>query len=255
MHLLETFLLTAFEFMCIIISNIVDKLYILFQKEVNMNYSELIINKFIKNVESLIEEEGKNVKAYEKAVGLSNGTINKWKNGTVPALESVYKIAEYHKLSIDDLIGRKIDDKMIDDNKILQILDNNNSNKFIKLANNTSSGSNSPLNKYVDWKLSNLERINFKSLKKSNELYNADITCLEGYNFFDTEKNIDYYLICKYDSNPCELTRQIYFCWCNPAYKLTIIASNSNDIISLFDYLHEKYSDISGKYFLANNKR
>lgn len=219
-----------------------------------MNYSELIINSFVKNVEALIEKEGKNVKAYEKTIGLSNGIINKWKNGTVPALESVYKIAEYHKLSIDDLIGRKIDYKMIDNN-IFQNHDDNNSNKFIKLSNNIYSGSDSPLNKYVDWKLSDLKRINFKSLKKSNELYNADTTCLEGYNFFDTENNIDYYLICEYESNPCELTRKIYYCWCNPAYKLTVISKNSNDILSLFDYLHEKFSDISGRRFLANNQR
>ncbi|MCH5320786.1 MAG: helix-turn-helix transcriptional regulator [Eubacterium sp.] len=221
-----------------------------------MIYAELIINNFVKNVESLIEEEGKNVKAYEKAIGLSNGIINKWKKGTVPALESVYKIAEYHKLSIDDLIGRRIDYKMIDDNKILQNHDDNNSNKFIKLSNNIDSDNDSPLNKYVDWSLSNLERINFKSLKKSNELYNADTTCLEGYNFFDAEYNIDYYLICMYESNPCELPRKIYYCWCcNPAYKLTVISKNSDKAIDIFDYLHEKYSDISGRRFLANNQR
>lgn len=140
-------------------------------------------------------------------------------------------------MSIDELIGRKND---------------------FELSNNLnfdSNFNNSPINKHVDWKLSDLNKIDFKTLKQSNELYNTDTKYLEGYNYFDAEKNIDYYLICRYESNPCELNREIPYCWCNPAYKLTVISKNSNDIMFLFDYLHDKYSNISGQCFLANNQR
>ena len=51
------------------------------------------------------------LKKFADAIGKSENTVNKWRNGTqVPALDTVVRIAEELRVSIDFLIGRT--DKM-----------------------------------------------------------------------------------------------------------------------------------------------
>lgn len=50
----------------------------------------------------------KNIKpnALTKALGLSNATATKWKNGGIPNGETLLKIADYFDVSVDYLLGR-----------------------------------------------------------------------------------------------------------------------------------------------------
>lgn len=41
-----------------------------------------------------------------KSKGLNNSSITKWKNGSIPKIESLKIIAEHFKVSIDYLVGR-----------------------------------------------------------------------------------------------------------------------------------------------------
>ena len=42
-------------------------------------------------------------------VGVSRQTIQKWKNGAIPALDKAVKVAEYFGISLDDVYGTKVD--------------------------------------------------------------------------------------------------------------------------------------------------
>lgn len=46
-----------------------------------------------------------------KKIGVSHGTVTAWKQGTLPNIETMIKIAEYFDCSIDYLIGRTAERK------------------------------------------------------------------------------------------------------------------------------------------------
>jgi transcriptional regulator with XRE-family HTH domain len=41
-----------------------------------------------------------------RSIGVSSATCTKWKNGTIPNGETLLKLADYFKVSIDYLLGR-----------------------------------------------------------------------------------------------------------------------------------------------------
>lgn len=44
--------------------------------------------------------------AVAKSIGASNATCTKWKNGSIPNGETLFKLADYFNCSIDYLLGR-----------------------------------------------------------------------------------------------------------------------------------------------------
>lgn len=63
-----------------------------------MNFWEQLCN--------LCQNKGVKPNTVAKAVGLSNATTTKWKNGAIPNGEALIKIADYFDCSVDYLLGR-----------------------------------------------------------------------------------------------------------------------------------------------------
>lgn len=56
------------------------------------------------NIRALCKERKTSLFALEKAVGLGNGTIGKWKDAS-PRLDSLKRVADYFGVTVDDLLG------------------------------------------------------------------------------------------------------------------------------------------------------
>lgn len=62
-----------------------------------------------KNLRIQREQEGLSQKKLAEAIGVSHQNINRWESGAViPSIEFCVKLADYYKISLDELIGRKI---------------------------------------------------------------------------------------------------------------------------------------------------
>lgn len=57
----------------------------------------------IKNIQQLCKKRGISIYALEKAVGLGNGTIGKWKK-TSPRIDSLHRVANYFDVTVDALL-------------------------------------------------------------------------------------------------------------------------------------------------------
>lgn len=66
-----------------------------------------IISDFYKRLRDLCEQNGMTVNELAAALGLSSGSPTAWKNGTVPRVKTIERIAEYFGVSSDSLIGQK----------------------------------------------------------------------------------------------------------------------------------------------------
>ncbi|MGM9936452.1 MAG: helix-turn-helix domain-containing protein, partial [Candidatus Ornithomonoglobus sp.] len=55
----------------------------------------------------LCEKSGTKPNPLAKELGISSGSITKWKNGGIPNGETLIKIADYFNCSIDYLLGRE----------------------------------------------------------------------------------------------------------------------------------------------------
>lgn len=53
-------------------------------------------------------------------LGISSGSITKWKNGTLPRGETLSKLASYFGVSVDYLLGKEVD-QTSDDQKIKEL--------------------------------------------------------------------------------------------------------------------------------------
>lgn len=65
------------------------------------------ISDFYKRLRDLCEQNGMTVNELAAALGLSSGSPTAWKNGTVPRVKTIERIAEYFGVSSDTLIGQK----------------------------------------------------------------------------------------------------------------------------------------------------
>lgn len=61
-----------------------------------------------KKIKTLCDEKGISVTALEKEVGLSNGSIGKWK-GSVPKVDSLKLVADYFEVTVDYLLKNTLD--------------------------------------------------------------------------------------------------------------------------------------------------
>ena len=62
-----------------------------------------------KNLRLQREQEGLSQKKLAEEIGVSHQNINRWENGKViPSIDFCVKLADYYKISLDELIGRKI---------------------------------------------------------------------------------------------------------------------------------------------------
>lgn len=57
----------------------------------------------IKNIQRLCEQNNMNFAKLEKAVGLGNGVIAKWKDGN-PRVDRLKLVADYFCVTVDDLL-------------------------------------------------------------------------------------------------------------------------------------------------------
>lgn len=57
------------------------------------------------NIKRLCSESGTTIAAVERACGIANGTIGKWRDSTnTPRLSSVKAVADYFGIAVDELI-------------------------------------------------------------------------------------------------------------------------------------------------------
>ena len=55
----------------------------------------------------LCRENGKKITPVIRELGLSTGGIARWRNGSSPDGDTLYKVAEYFDVSVDYLLGRE----------------------------------------------------------------------------------------------------------------------------------------------------
>lgn len=61
------------------------------------------------NIKKLFESTGMGVDPFEKAIGVSQGTIKNIRNGrNLPSADCLIKVANYFKISLDELLEREI---------------------------------------------------------------------------------------------------------------------------------------------------
>ncbi len=57
-----------------------------------------------KNIADLCKKSGISIAGLEKAIGLGNGTIGRWRESS-PSISSVKAVADYFGVLVDDLIS------------------------------------------------------------------------------------------------------------------------------------------------------
>lgn len=63
-------------------------------------------------IKQVAESVGLNITATEKACGLSQGSIMKWKVSS-PKVDNLAKIADYFNVSVDYLLGREVPNPLL----------------------------------------------------------------------------------------------------------------------------------------------
>lgn len=66
----------------------------------------------------LCEENNTKPNAVAKLIGVSSAICTKWKNGTIPNGDTLLKLADYFGVSVDYLLGRTDEYKMVDGHSI-----------------------------------------------------------------------------------------------------------------------------------------
>lgn len=77
--------------------------------------NELLFN----NIKTLCDEKGIKITNLEKELGFGGGIISRWGNNADPSLSKIIDIADYFDISIDELIGRKIDSTFQEEDSFL----------------------------------------------------------------------------------------------------------------------------------------
>jgi transcriptional regulator with XRE-family HTH domain len=55
---------------------------------------------------NLIESKGISANRFAIDIGITEGTVRGWKNGTLPSFEALVKTADYFNITLDELAGR-----------------------------------------------------------------------------------------------------------------------------------------------------
>lgn len=69
----------------------------------DLNYTNYTV--FYKNFLELCMKQGKTPSKIANEIGLSNAAAYKWKGGALPTNATIQRIADYFKISVDDLVG------------------------------------------------------------------------------------------------------------------------------------------------------
>lgn len=203
-------------------------------------------NVFLQQVDKLIDETDLNRSSFETKVGLSNGTYNKWRNGSKPTIDTVVKIAKCFGKSTDYLLGLDTPDNenVIDDSFVYKKF------PFINRDSNNGATINDPINKYVPWEVAEELPDDFYNVNDAdNPLFRVSVNYLESYCFNDIEENCTYYLICKFKNDSSDLDKKIYFCWYNRTYSMDYIEKDKDLLEDFFNYLHSKFKKEQRKNF------
>jgi len=76
-------------------------------------------------IKGLCEKNDLSVTQLENELGLSSGSIGKWRTSVSPSVDKIYKVAKYFGVSLDYLVGASdletTADKMMEDEDIVSI--------------------------------------------------------------------------------------------------------------------------------------
>lgn len=200
---------------------------------------------FLRNLNKLMERDKINDNTLEEALKLSNGTVSKWRNrGSLPRLKVLINIASYFNVTVDYLIRDNLDDDNFDNYK--------KEKNTIQMNALIDALITDPLNCYVPWQL--VEEYPFTE-KEVDFIYNLDFKYTESYVFSDEENNIDFYLLCKYEKDPFDINREIYYFVYNKAFSPCLRKKDDYIVTEMFNYFHNKHIASAGKQFYHKNMR
>ena len=95
------------------------------------------MDKFIKNLNYLLEQKGISRNKLSKEVGIGESTIRSWYKGTIPTIDKVIKLSQYFAIPINELLG--IENEYTEDEKNLikyyRTLDKSSQNAMLTLFN------------------------------------------------------------------------------------------------------------------------
>lgn len=202
---------------------------------------------FFNYVNELIEENKLSKASFESISHLSNGTYNKWRNGSKPTIESVVKVAKAFGKSTDYLLGLCETNQPNEKIENIRLLDGSNSNLGASI--------DIPVNKYVPWMPLYSIPKEFFTVEKDNPLYGTSDRHIEGYIFEDEEEDCKYFFFCKFDKNPNDFKRQFYFFWYNEGFPFFYIEMSQILLERFFEYLHNKFAIEQREIYISRRKR
>lgn len=87
---------------------------------------------FFERYSELCKEANSSPNAVAKRLSISSGSVTAWKNGTLPRIETVRRIADYFHVSADYLLGNVNDPFMHVDNERIawEVNDSGNGSQF-----------------------------------------------------------------------------------------------------------------------------
>lgn len=95
------------------------------------------MDKFIQNLNYLLEQKGISRNKLSKEVGIGESTIRSWYKGTIPTIDKVIKLSQYFAIPINELLG--IENEYTEDEKNLikyyRTLDKSSQNAMLTLFN------------------------------------------------------------------------------------------------------------------------
>ena len=98
--------------------NTKNVLKVKFCKGGNILHNEIIVN----SIKSICKERGITIGELEKTVGLSQGLVSKWAKSS-PSLDKIIDIADYFHISLDEVVGREINnDKSSNDDITISLM-------------------------------------------------------------------------------------------------------------------------------------
>ena len=95
------------------------------------------MDKFIQNLNYLLEQKGISRNKLSKEVGIGESTIRSWYKGTIPTIDKVIKLSQYFAIPINELLG--IENEYTEEEKKLieyyRTLDKSSQNAMLTLFN------------------------------------------------------------------------------------------------------------------------
>lgn len=91
-------------------------------------------NIIVDSIKKLCKDKNITVAQLEKEIGLSQGLVSKWMN-TTPSLDKIVDIADYFRVSLDEVVGYKQEDVFLD---MLHDLTNRKKIKWFVISKDTT---------------------------------------------------------------------------------------------------------------------